>query len=50
MRSVGVRVALDHDQGLVPGDPLHGREVHARLNKVGDRRVAERVADNLIRI
>lgn len=43
MLPVGVCVALDHGERLVPGDSLDGGKVDVGLHQMRDRRVAQGV-------
>lgn len=41
-------ISLHHTQGATPTDLLHGRQINASLDKVDDRGVLQRVAQNLV--
>ena len=41
-------IPVDHDQGLVVGYALHGRQVDTGLAKVSDRGVLQRVAHDFL--
>lgn len=47
---VGVRVTLDHRQCLVAADPFDRRQIDARLNKMGYRRMPQGMSYDLVGI
>ena len=50
MLAVLVGVAFNHGERLVTGNPLHGRQVHPGLYKMGNGRMAQGMPDNLLRV
>ena len=48
VRTILVRIPLDHRQRLVSADPLHCGQIDAGLNKMGNRGVAQGVPKDLV--
>lgn len=47
VRSRLMRIALDHDHGLMAADAFHGRQIDSSLDEMRDGRVPQGVADDL---